>query len=67
MKRNIRALRSIDEVLMYIKKIDSESAVTRYMICNLVKNDEVYHISSGVKTLVDLNEILEKLGLLYED
>lgn len=65
MKR--RRLRSINDTLKLIKAIDPDSAVTRYMITNLVKEDKIYNQKMGNKLLVDYDEILDVLGLVYNE
>ena len=64
MKR--RRLRSVNEVLKEIKAIDPDTAVTRYMISNLINSHKIYNQKVGNKLLVDYDEILDVLGLAYE-
>lgn len=67
MQKKLRKLRSIEEVLRFIKKEDKDSAVTRFMIERLVAKKSIFYTTTGNKILVDLDEVLEKLGLIYEN
>lgn len=67
MIKKLRKLRSIDEVLKFIKKEDEDSAVTRFMIERLIAKQSIFYTTTGNKILVDLDEVLEKLGLIYEN
>lgn len=61
-----RRLRSTRDTLDFIKSIDQESAVTRYMITSLIKENKIYNQKVGNKAIIDLDEVLQVLGLLYE-
>ncbi len=61
-----RKLRSINETLKSIKNEDPETAITRYMINTLVKENKVYNIKVGNKVLIDYDETLTVLGVYYE-
>lgn len=63
----MRKLRTISEILRYIKKEDKDSAVTRYMIESLILKSEVFYTRSGNRIFLDLNEVLHKLGLIIEN
>lgn len=63
----MRKLRTISEILRYIKKEDKDSAVTRYMIESLILKNEVFYTRSGNRIFLDLNEVLLKLGLIIEN
>ena len=67
MAKKLRKLRSIDEVLNFIKKEDKDSAVTRFMIERLIAKQSIFYTTTGNKILIDLDETLEKLGLIYEN
>ena len=61
-----RRLRSINEIVNSIKIEDPKTAVTRYMIVTLINNNEVFYKKIGNKILIDYDEVLKKLGLIYE-
>ena len=61
-----RKLRSINETLKSIKNEDPETAITRYMITTLVKENKIYNIKVGNKVLIDYDETLTVLGVYYE-
>ena len=54
----IRKLRTIGQILKFIKKEDSESQISRYFIEDLMIKHKVYYIKSGNKYLLDLDEVL---------
>ena len=58
----IRKMRSISQVIKFIKENDKETAITRYFIENLIYKQKIYYIKSGNKYYVDLDEVLNKLG-----
>lgn len=62
-----RRLRTINEVIKFIKSKDEGSAVSRYVIENLILERKVYYIKSGVKYLVDLDDVIEVLSLRKEE
>lgn len=62
-----RRLRTINEVIKFIKSKDEDSAVSRYVIENLILERKVYYIKSGVKYLVDLDDVIEVLSLRKEE
>lgn len=64
MEQQMRKLRKINDVIKYIKSFDSESAVSRFMIERLVHDKDVYSITCGSATLVDLDEVLSRIGLI---
>lgn len=66
MKR-IPKLRTIDQCLEEIKKYDSDSAVTGYLIRLLCKNKSIKVLKSGTKYLIDLDNLFEYLGFITND
>ncbi len=62
----IRRLRSIGEIINFIKKEDVETAVSRYAIETLILKRKVFYFKSGNKYLVDLDDVLSEL-CIYRD
>ena len=58
----LKRWRSISQVLSIIKKEDRGTAVTRYYIESLIKNNKINYSRSGNKYLVDLDDVLKTLG-----
>ena len=58
----LKRWRSISQVLSTIKKEDKGTAITRYYIEHLIKNNKINYSRSGNKYLVDLDEVLKSLG-----
>lgn len=67
MQKKLRKLRTIEEVLRFIKKEDKDTAVTRFMIERLITKKSIFYTTTGNRILIDLDEVLEKLGLIYEN
>ena len=61
-----RKLRSINDTLRIIKEEDSDSVVTRYMINCLIIDKKIFSQKVGNKVLIDFNELLEVLKIVYE-
>lgn len=62
----IRKLRSINETLKEIKILDPETAITKYMIATLIKEQKIYFEKRGNKTLIDYFEVIRVLGVFYD-
>ena len=62
MQKTIRRLRSIGEILKYIRKEDEDSEISRYFIETLMVERKVYYIKSGNKYLVDLDDVLRNVN-----
>lgn len=61
-----RKLRSINDTLRIIKEEDPDSAVTRYMINCLIIDKKIFSQRVGNKVLIDFDELLEVLKIVYE-
>lgn len=59
----IRRMRAINGVLKYIRNENKESAISRYLIENIILRKKVYYIKSGNTYYVDLDEVLKELGI----
>lgn len=62
--KKLRRMRSIDQIYLEIKKADPNSAITKYFIRNLTKDNSIYTIFSGAKALLDMDDVFDKLGLV---
>ena len=60
-KPSIPLWRTINDCLIYIKSMDSKSAITRYYIEQLCRRGKVLCTTAGKKILVDLNSLIETL------
>ena len=59
---NIARMRTINECVKEIKKLDSESAITEWFIRSLVKDDEIKYFMAGTKVLVNFDSLLSYLN-----
>lgn len=59
----IRKLRTLNEIIKFIKSMDSGSSISRHFLETLILKHEVYYIKSGNRYLVDIDEVFEKLNL----
>lgn len=62
MQNKTARIRTIQQCLVEIKSIDRESAITENFIRTLCKDNKVRYFKSGVKYLVNLDNLLEYLG-----
>lgn len=60
----MKKLRTIQQILYYIKQEDPDSCVTKYMIKLLDKEEPLYKYPIGNKILYDMVEVLNRLGLI---
>ncbi len=58
----LKRMRTINQAVDEIKRLDPNSAITYYFINSLCKQNLVHHINIGSKRLVDLDSLLEYLG-----
>lgn len=58
----IARVRTINECVKEIKKLDSESAITEWFIRSLVKDDKIQHFMAGTKVLVNYDDLLTFLN-----
>ena len=57
-------LRTINEAYAEIKKEDANTAITPYMIRILCKANKVKNVLNGNRTLVDMDDLTEKINSL---
>ena len=60
----VRRLRTMNQVVKYIKREDSGSAINRHIIETLVLSRKVFNQKIGNVTYVDLDECLNVLNIL---
>jgi hypothetical protein len=57
--------RTIKECFLAIKLLDDGTAITEWKIRSMCKHGEVNYIASGNKSLVNLDDLLSRLGIIY--
>ena len=56
-------MRTINQIIDYIKKEDKETAISRYFIEVLILKHKVFYMKNGNRYLVDLDDVLKELCL----
>ncbi|MBP5446363.1 MAG: hypothetical protein J6Y28_09350 [Acholeplasmatales bacterium] len=60
----IRRMRTMNEVVKFIKKEDSGTSINRHIIESLVLSRKVFYVRLGNVIHVDLDDCLEKLMII---
>jgi len=63
----IRRMRTINEIIKYIKKEDKDSSINRHIIEDLILLKKVYYFKHGNTYHVDLDDCLAELNLIRKD
>ena len=58
----LKRIRTIQQCLEEIKKLDPTTAITEWFIRQLCKQGKVNHFMSGSKVLVNYDDLLRYLG-----
>ena len=64
---NLPKMRSIKQAVELIKAEDSHSCISEYYIRTLCKQNKVKHIKSGIKVMVDYDDLLKCINQMNED
>ena len=71
MELKIPRYRTIQQCLVEIKKLDKESAISEFFIRSLCRSQTIEYVSSGNKSLVNLDNLLQylcgRIGVVYEE
>lgn len=63
----VRRMRTINEVVKYIKREDEETSINRHIIENLILMRKVHFIRAGNVYHVDLDDCLNELKIIRKE
>ena len=66
MSNRLTNYRTITGCVEELKKLDSRTAITKYHVLKLVKENKVNYIYTGNRALVDFDDLLEYLNTQRE-
>ena len=63
----IRRMRTINDIIKFIKKEDKDTSINRHIIENLILKHKVYYFKNGNTYHVDMDEVFKELNLIKEE